>query len=176
MKRICRGFTLIEITISIAIIAILATIAMPVLTSGMVKTSVKGASQELVDEFSIARAQAMRSNKTIEIAFTDGNDWCYGIDHDLTDGNVCNCAVSNANCAKVVSHEDYNDVSLANNLNTGNTKIHFTSNRGRLDTGKATSGTLDFERNGSTVSVDINIIGKGRTCSSSSGYEVLGPC
>lgn len=174
MIRINQGFTLIETMIAVSIMAIVATFAIPVLTSGLTNNSVKNASQQLLEEFSKARSQAISSNKTVEFSFTSGTNWCYGIDNDKSSGTACTCSATPSNCDKVISYSEFSDVTLANNLNDANSKIWFTPNRGRLDSNKATSGQVDFQRSGTTVSVKINILGKGSTCSPDIGG--IGAC
>lgn len=174
MNRANQGFTLIESMITIVIMAIVATLALPVLTSGLTNNNVKNAAQQLLDEFSMARAQAARSNKTVELSFTPGDNWCYGIDNDKDAGSSCSCSTTPDNCDKVISYSEFSDVILANNLNDGNTKVWFTPNRGRLHSDKATSGKLDFIRSDISVSVKINVLGKGSTCSPDIGG--IGAC
>ena len=174
MKIANQGFTLIETMITVAIMAIVATLAFPVLTSGLTNNNVKNAALQLLDEFSMARAQAARSDAIVEISVSPGTNWCYGIDHDKGNGSTCNCSATPSNCDKVVSYNEFSDVTLVNGLDSGNTKIWFTPNRGRLDSSKATSGQVDFKRSGTTVSVKINVLGKGSTCSPDIGG--IGAC
>ena len=171
MNRVNQGFTLIESMITVAIMAIVATFALPVLTSGLTNNSLKSASQELLSEISLARTTAMKNNANVEISFVDGANWCYGIDHDTS--NTCSCSTK-TNCTKVIDYTNYSDITLDNKLNSSNTKLLFTSNRGRLHSSEGTSGTLEFDRNGTKVSVDINKLGKARTCSSHVGG--MGAC
>lgn len=63
MKTRPNGFTIIEVMITVAIMAILASLAMPSFSLMLVKRSVQSASQALVDDFRYTRTEALRRSK-----------------------------------------------------------------------------------------------------------------
>lgn len=67
MKNSVHGFTLIELVVVVAIVAILAAMALPSFTIMLVKRSVQGASQALIDDIRYTRTEALRRSKRVSI-------------------------------------------------------------------------------------------------------------
>lgn len=72
-----RGFTLVELMIAIAIVAILAAIAVPSMQSITANRKASKLSHELQIDIMYARNQAMTFNRTIAIT-PKGGDWASG--------------------------------------------------------------------------------------------------
>ncbi|MBK6322861.1 GspH/FimT family pseudopilin [Candidatus Aalborgicola defluviihabitans] len=73
MKTRPNGFTIIEVMITVAIMAILASLAMPSFSLMLVKRSVQSASQALVDDFRYTRTEALRRSKKVSICSLAAN-------------------------------------------------------------------------------------------------------
>lgn len=73
MKNSSCGMTLIELMVSVAIVAVVASLAVPSFRTMLVKRSVQSAADSLVSDMRLARSEALkRSTRTAICRSTDG--------------------------------------------------------------------------------------------------------
>ncbi|OOZ41334.1 hypothetical protein BOW53_04250 [Solemya pervernicosa gill symbiont] len=76
-----RGFTLIELMITLVVISIIAAFAVPSLGDFVTKRKLVGAAEEVYSQLQLARSLAIKRNQTIYVNFAeDGSStWNFGI-------------------------------------------------------------------------------------------------
>lgn len=75
MRRLSGGFTLVELLVAMALIAILAAIGVPayqnIVTSNRITTEING----LVTHLQFARAEAVKRGQNVTVTSNNGNNW-----------------------------------------------------------------------------------------------------
>ena len=74
-----RGFTLVELMIAIALLAILVGIALPFYQDTIADQRNRTAANELHSALVLARSEAVKRNAVIRVEFTPGLPWRYGL-------------------------------------------------------------------------------------------------
>lgn len=78
MRRL-QGFTLIELMVSIAVLAILIAMAAPAFNDFFQRYRLRGAADEVASVLASARAEALMRNRNVSVVFTgSGTEWCVG--------------------------------------------------------------------------------------------------
>jgi type IV fimbrial biogenesis protein FimT len=69
-----RGFTLLELMVTLAIAAILASIAAPSFQNMLASQRVQAATFDLLANLTLARSEAIKQNRSVTLAATNGAD------------------------------------------------------------------------------------------------------
>lgn len=172
-KKRNLGFTLTELMVTVAIIGILASIAVPSFQEQIQANRVKGAAEVLFGSLQNAKVEAVKTNSVVRIVFTpattntEHSAWCYGMT-DIGD-DTCVCTVGANSCASgsVVRSTDFTNISV--NFNAANTRA-FNPLRGT-----GTAGTVTFSAGtNKTVAVATLGVGRIRVCNPSGSVIVTG--
>ena len=162
------GFTLVELMITVAVMAILLGIAVPLFQSTLDKRRLVGATEQLYADLRYARTEAIKRNANVFVSFTTGTNWCYGI--ALA---ACNCGTPGScqldpGIDKVVSASNFRGVSLAGQTFDGSTS--FEPRRGTANNGTATLSSTTGD-----IKVIVGSLGRVRICSDSANLAQYKP-
>ncbi len=87
------GFTVIELMIAVALVALLLTVAIPSYQSLRQEQMVKAATQAVYTDIMLLKSEAIKRNRTLQfIIFNSGtSNWCYRISID-GDSSCASCS------------------------------------------------------------------------------------
>ncbi|MFI8482568.1 GspH/FimT family pseudopilin [Pseudomonas sp. NPDC078700] len=76
-----KGFTLVELMVTVAVLAIFAAIAVPSMSSLIQSNRVQGAADEFLSQLQYARSEAILRNRVVTVENTSGTtgEWSKGI-------------------------------------------------------------------------------------------------
>lgn len=74
-----RGFTLIEALVALAIVAVLASLALPSFGAALARVHLKSAAERLAADLAEARFEASRRGTPLHVNFQTGAQWCYAV-------------------------------------------------------------------------------------------------
>jgi type IV fimbrial biogenesis protein FimT len=80
------GFTLLELMLTLLVLAVLATLGVPSMQQMLERNQLKSVARTLMSDLQWMRAEAIRRNRPLHLA-VDVDAWCYGI----TTRKSCNC-------------------------------------------------------------------------------------
>ena len=79
------GFTLIELMVTISVLAVVLILAIPSFQAFFERGRLRGATDEVVAVLATARGEAVKSGRNVTVAFDkDGDDWCVGANQAVT--------------------------------------------------------------------------------------------
>jgi len=166
-----KGFTLVELMITVAIVGIIASLAVPSFSEMIERNRLKEAAEGLKSDLMFARTEAIKRSSNINMTVKKGSSWCYGIDidnnTDNTDANaVCDCATSGSCAVKTVQGSQFTGTT---NIEVADTNITFFFRRGTASNQGMTISTTHY-----SLRVLSSVAGRIRICSPDSTKSVIG--
>lgn len=93
------GFTLIELMVSMAVLAILLVVAVPSFNEFRQRSALRGAADQVASFWGDARFEALRRNSLVKVGFkVDGDSFCLGAatTTNAADNVPCDCLTAGA--------------------------------------------------------------------------------
>ncbi len=161
-----RGLTMLEIAIALAVMAVLATLALPSLGARLDRGRLQGAAEMLAADLSEARFEAAKRGGPLFVETADAADgaaWCWAV---ATQAG-CGCGQPQSCQLRTVRSTDHPGVKLASGL------------QARLDAtglGRSTqAATLESAR-GDRLRVELSATGRPRICAEKGSWPRLPSC
>jgi type IV fimbrial biogenesis protein FimT len=176
-----RGFTLLELMLTVTVLAVLVTLTGPSMQQMLARNRLKTAAQALVEDMQWTRGEAIRRNLDLYLTI-DVDAWCYGIstskdcDCRLTDPRsvkACTLPTAGLPVLKTISGIDYPGIRISGDGMTFLGRPPQTSFKSRRGTAQPGGLTLESPQ-GAQLRVILSIVGRVRLCTPSrsvAGYR-----
>lgn len=168
MRRPAPGFTLIEIGLALAVLAILAALALPDLGRGMERQRLQGAAQGLAADLAEARFEAARQGQALFVearpAPSRDSGWCWAVARSAG----CDCAAAQACQVHAVRSADWRGVRLVEGLAV-------TLQPGGTAAGPQQAALLESSR-GEQLRVEVSALGRARVCAARGSWPSVPAC
>jgi type IV fimbrial biogenesis protein FimT len=113
-----HGFTVIELMISLAVLAIITALALPSYRSILEKRQVSSGAEQLGAFLSSAQFESVKRNQFVAVNYQEnGGDWCLGMRSGDAAGVDCNCTVTDATAANACALDGTLKVFNSSSLN-----------------------------------------------------------
>ena len=161
-----RGFTLVELMLIVAVLAILLTAGLPTFSDLVERHRLRGAAEDLYAGLLFARMEAMRRNAPVSVSFradADTGRWC----HALSDDGPCDClqdgcALAGAP-ARAAHSRDFTGVRLSTNFTPAQAATFHPAR------GTANAGTVRLSNGSGSVDLVVSSLGRVRLCAHGPG-------
>lgn len=167
------GFTLIELMVTLAVLAVVLAAAVPSFADFFDKYRLRGAADAVVSLVSNARAEAVKTDQDINVAFTgSGTAWCLGANAagTPTGGNkagaasACDCSSASACQVSGQRMAVEQDAFPGVQVGTLPTAIIFDSKLGTITPLGTRTVTLTSPKGKYDIQVEVNALGQARSC------------
>lgn len=160
---LAQGFTLIELVITMAVLAILGAIALPSVGAGLDRQRLQATAQALAADIGQARFEAARRGQALHLQASAGADWCWSVSADPG----CRCGQAQACQLQNVRAADHPGVQI---VSAQSLRLE--------DVGAAQAGTAAVlqSRRGDRLRVDVSALGRSRVCAAAGSWPALPAC
>lgn len=171
--RECEGVTLVELMVTLGVLGILLTLAVPSFLDWFDRSAVRGAADGVISLISDARAEAVKNDLDVNIAMTgSGGAWCVGANaasaptggNPAPGANACDCS-DTSQCLVSGQHlvleaSQYPGVQAGATLGA----MTFDSRLGVIVPPSDRTLTLTSPRGKYDLAVQVNPLGQARLC------------
>lgn len=161
-----KGFSLLELMITMAVLAIAAAFAVPSMTSAIEKRNAISAAEAIYSQIQLARSESVARSQPVFMNVVAGTDWAIGFGSDQgcdPSDNSPACSLPDLNNNNPITHlltsADSENVSVTTTAN----QISFTPQRGMVTA--ATINVSSQGRVGYDISINVGMLGQVSMCS-----------
>jgi type IV fimbrial biogenesis protein FimT len=158
------GLTLIETMVAIAIVAVLATLAVPSFGSQLARSHLKAAAERMAADLAEARFESSRRGVPVHVHFEAGAQWCYSV----ATADPCACASTQACQLRRAEGKEHKGVVLERASD-----LHFEPTHGSA--AAVTAATLRNAR-GEALRVEMTRLGRAKVCAPDHGLPGYPAC
>ena len=182
-----HGFTVIELMISLAVLAIITSLALPSYRNIMEKRQVTSGAEQLAAFLSSAQLESVKRNQFVAVNYEEnGGDWCLGMRAGDDPDVDCDCTVTDAAdanaCAldgdlKVFSSSalNYPDVLQSADVGGVDNIIVYDPVRGLTQGSEEVKLELQSVPEGNyALDVEVTVTGRVKICSDDADKDVPG--
>ena len=191
--RVPSGFTIIEMLVAVAILAILTVMAVPSFNEFFEKQRLRGAADSVVNFLNNQRLAAVKFDRQVHASVRGaGTDWCVGarmaadptVGQQVPAAGTCNCSVDAATClvdgqATVFNVSTLGGANVRPSIDAADIALTFDGRRGTL-TDFADAGNVVLTSSSARWKLRIDVLGLGqaRTCVPADSLALNGfnPC
>jgi len=166
-KKKVLGFTLVELMVTIAIVGILASMAVPSFSKMIERNRLKEVAEGLKSDLMFARTESIKRNQNIFVNRVTGNNgtWFYGFNTSACDSSEATTTEADFCTAKRVLGSNYSQTNLISQ--SGPTTFSF--RRGTANAGYTCFSTTNYR-----LRVKISNTGRITVCTNTGSAAVIG--
>ena len=196
--KLQSGFTIIELMITLTVVAILMALAAPSFSDLIVKSRLRGATDDIVNLLNTSRGNAVKIGRQINVSI-NGTAWCAGAVSEsgpaagsgaamVLANAPCDCTASTVNCivannstneTSLVSSGNYSGVTLTATgdiayVNSTSGGVTFDSKFGALTPLPTTNSTITLANGKFSTQITVSPLGQTNVCVPSTSPFVAG--
>lgn len=163
-RRGVSGFTLVEMGVALAVLAVLASMALPSIGSQLSRWKLQAAAERLASDISQARQDAVRDGRTLHLNVQPGAQWCWTV----SDAAGCACHEARHCQRQLARASDHPGVFVETAA-----ALSFTP---AADAMGASSSLRLASRHGDRLEVRMTPLGRARVCAPDGPRMGYGAC
>jgi prepilin-type N-terminal cleavage/methylation domain-containing protein len=177
-----RGFTLIELMITVVIAGVLAALSIPAFLDALDRNRLKGVAETLRSDLELMKLESIKRSASVFLSIRNDNPaagtWCYG----LSQGTNCDCTASSSctldTVPRIVRYDDWKGVIITAPATASPTPFSFTIEQIRGQVTLSTTLTNNRIRltsaRGKELDIEVSTLGRFVICSPSGSTNVTG--
>lgn len=177
-----RGFTLVELVVTLAVMAVLLGLAVPSFIALRQRSTLAGTGEQVLGFWNQARLEAAKRNQMVKVGvFEDSGEFCLGADvtTDKDDDVPCDCLAGACDVAAFPADQsDWHGVTLAGTPTLGeDTGVVVIDPKRTLLTDPDDDGAVSFNGPPGQYSYKLNFLvdrfGRGVLCESTTATHAM---